>query len=187
MCPVCGGQLPLSSRRPRKFCSTACLRRSYQLNGKKAVYAARYRAANPNSWAYEAWRTFATRQCDRCGADLTKAERTVCSDCARIRRREREAAKEGWLKEIERDPYTLEEIAARDRYRCQICVALGRGRQARVNMKLKVPHLKAATIDHILARSNGGNDKRENVQLAHFGCNAWKQAGRLDQQLAMFG
>ena len=54
-------------------------------------------------------------------------------------------------------------------------------------MSLKVPNPKAPTIDHILARSQGGDDTRANVQLAHFGCNAWKNAGRVDQQLMLIG
>ena len=134
---------------------------------------------------------FTLWQCDGCGSDLVSGESgrrfRVCVDCSRIARREREAWKDGRLYAVQRDPYTLEEIAARDKYRCQICLTLGQTRQAKVNMELKVPHLKAATINHVVALSRGGDDTRGNVQLAHFSCNSWKNDGRkLDQQPALF-
>ncbi|WP_398852710.1 HNH endonuclease [Streptomyces lateritius] len=89
--------------------------------------------------------------------------------------RRRRAAKRGGRSE----PYTLEEIAARDRGRCRLC-------GGRVAMRQKVPHVKAPTIDHIVPVSEGGDDTRANVQLAHFGCNSSKGA-RGSQQLALIG
>jgi len=157
------------------------------LDGTLARHAARYRAKNPaSSWGRDGWRLYAPRECERCTADLTTAERTICSDCSRIRRREREWRKEGWRHQVERDPYTLEEIAGRDGYQCQICIANGKRRWAKVDMSLKVPHLRAATIDHIVPRSMGGDDTRVNVQLAHFSCNSQKHAKYAGQQL-LFG
>jgi len=60
------------------------------------------------------------------------------------------------------EPYTLAEIAARDRYRCGICIAEGRGRQARVAMTQAVPHPRAPTIDHIVPWSISKDDTRAN-------------------------
>lgn len=89
--------------------------------------------------------------------------------------RRRRAAKRGGVSE----PYTLAQIAERDRYRCQLC-------GKRVPMAVKVPDRQAPTIDHIVPVSEGGDDTRANVQLAHFGCNSSKGA-RGCQQLALIG
>ncbi|MDX2892491.1 HNH endonuclease signature motif containing protein [Streptomyces scabiei] len=77
------------------------------------------------------------------------------------------------------EPYTLAEIAARDGGRCGLC-----GR--RVSMKWKAPHPKSPTIDHLMPVSEGGDDSRANVQLAHWGCNSAK-CNRGSQQLALIG
>ncbi|MDX3353901.1 HNH endonuclease signature motif containing protein [Streptomyces sp. ME01-24h] len=56
----------------------------------------------------------------------------------------------------------------------------------RVAMKQTVPHPKAPTIDHVVPISEGGDDTRANVQLAHFLCNSSK-GPRGSQQLALIG
>ncbi|WP_196217855.1 HNH endonuclease [Streptomyces blattellae] len=89
--------------------------------------------------------------------------------------RRRRAAKRGGASE----PYTLVEIAARDRARCGLC-------GGRVAMKRVAPHPKAPTIDHVVPVAEGGDDTRANVQLAHFRCNSAKGA-RGSQQLALIG
>lgn len=123
----------------------------------------------------------ATRPC-LCGAPVERPRR-VCDECLRQHRierkkqekRRRRAAKRGGLSE----PYTLAEIAARDRSRCALC-------GGRVAMQQVVPHPKAPTIDHVVPVSEGGDDTRANVQLAHFRCNSVKGA-RGSQQLALIG
>lgn len=89
--------------------------------------------------------------------------------------RRRRAAKHGQPSE----PYTLGEIAERDGHRCQLC-------HRRVDMRLKARHPMSPTIDHVIPISDGGDDTRANVQLAHFGCNSSKGAGG-SQQLALIG
>lgn len=93
----------------------------------------------------------------------------------RQKNRRRRAAKRGAASE----PYTLAEIAARDRMRCGLC-------GGRVAMKQVVPHPKAPTVDHVVPVFDGGDDTRANVQLAHFLCNSAKGA-RGSQQLALIG
>lgn len=100
-------------------------------------------------------------------------ERNRLSWQAKCRRRR--AAKRGGVSE----PYTLAQIAERDKTRCGLC-------GTRVLMKQKVPHPKAPTIDHVVPVSEGGDDTRANVQLAHFRCNSVKGA-RGCQQLALIG
>lgn len=55
-------------------------------------------------------------------------------------------------------------------------------------MKRVVPHPKAPTIDHVVPLDLGGDDKRANVQLAHFICNS-RKSNRLNGpvQLALVG
>lgn len=93
----------------------------------------------------------------------------------RQKNRRRRAAKRGALSE----PYTLAEIAARDKLRCKLC-------GKRVAMRQTAPHPKSPTIDHILPLFDGGDDTRANVQLAHFLCNSAK-GPRGSQQLALIG
>jgi len=93
----------------------------------------------------------------------------------RGKNRRRRAAKRGAASE----PYTLADIARRDRYRCQLCRRV-------VDMSVPWPHPSSPTIDHVLPLADGGDDTRANVQLAHLGCNSGKGA-RGSQQLALVG
>ena len=80
------------------------------------------------------------------------------------------------MRGVTTEPYTLAEIAARDKYRCGIC-------GKRVAMTKSVPHQSAPTIDHLIPLSCGGDDLRVNVQLAHFLCNSVRGAGGVVQLL----
>ena len=91
--------------------------------------------------------------------DERKARRFRQGERARRKRRAR-------LAEVESEPYTLAEIAERDGFRCGIC-----GRE--VDMTLKYPHPRSASVDHIIPLSHpGSSDLKVNVRLAHFGENA---------------
>lgn len=79
--------------------------------------------------------------------------------------RRRRALKQGGVSQ----PYTLAEIAERDRFCCALC-------GDPVPMDVKVPEALAPTIDHVVPVSRGGDDTRANVQLAHFRCNSVKGA-----------
>jgi hypothetical protein len=61
--------------------------------------------------------------------------------------------------------YTNIEIFRRDGWKCQICLK-------RVDETLRSPHPKSASADHIIPRSQGGLDLRENVRLACRACNS---------------
>jgi hypothetical protein len=121
-----------------------------------------------------------------CGASI-QPSRNKCDDCLSETRRERRRKERARKREsMAAEPYTLAEIAARDRYRCGICIAEGRSRQARVAMTKAVPHPRAPTIDHVVPWSISKDDTRANVQLAHFLCNSRKCTGG-SQQLALIG
>jgi 5-methylcytosine-specific restriction endonuclease McrA len=122
--------------------------------------------------------------CGRCGeskaffrrGDYCEACRPLAAADARRAARRRRRARE---RNIAHEPYTLEEIAQRDRYRCGIC-------RKRVAMRQVVPHPKAPTIDHLIPVSDGGDDIKVNVQLAHFICNS-RRGNRGVVQLALVG
>lgn len=118
-----------------------------------------------------------------CGSPLEPGRR-CCDECmtqSRRARRRRDKQRRRALKlGVISEPYTLAEIAKRDRFRCGLC-------RRKVNMKLVVPHPKAPTIDHVLPFACRGDDTRANVQLAHFACNCIKSDGGGGEQLALLG
>jgi DNA-directed RNA polymerase subunit RPC12/RpoP len=77
---------------------------------------------------------------------------------------------------------SLEYLFFRDNGRCQIC-------GKKLNLKREVPHKLAATVDHILPLSAGGEHSKKNTQLACFMCNSLKSGGSADggDQLLLFG
>lgn len=161
-CRQCGKVFAARSQR-LKLCSDECrLARNVDLDPRR--------------------RPLDERRC-LCGSPLVRLRRKLCDVCrqqgisaARARaKRRRRAARKGAASE----PYTLAEIAVRDRNTCQLC-------KRRVAMTKLVPHPKAPVIDHVLPLARGGDDTRANVQLAHFMCNSVKSAGG-SQQLALVG
>lgn len=161
-CMVCGSSFEWvkAGSPPRKTCSDAC---------RHAAFVAGHNG---------------TGKCLSCGIAFTSlGPRKRCEPCAARRKAEQYAEKCRRRRVLKRggiaEPYTLAEIAQRDHHRCQLC-------RRKVDMALKVPHLKAPTVDHVIPVSEGGDDVRANVQLAHFGCNVSKGA-RGSQQLALVG
>ncbi|MFF7191782.1 HNH endonuclease [Streptomyces sp. NPDC008222] len=78
------------------------------------------------------------------------------------------------------DPVLLADIAERDGWRCHIC---GKA----VNSKLKWPHVKSASLDHLVPLSKGGAHDPANVRLAHLGCNSAKGNRGGGEQLLLIG
>lgn len=79
-----------------------------------------------------------------------------------------------------RERFDPREIFIRDRWRCGLC---GRG----VSKRLRCPHPKSATLDHIVPLSLGGTHERRNVQLAHRDCNSAKRELACGSQMLVFG
>jgi transposase-like protein len=75
---------------------------------------------------------------------------------------------------------TLLYIAERDAWRCHLC-----GRV--VSPKYRAPHRLSPVLDHIVPVSLGGTHTRDNVRLAHWGCNSKKCARAMNEQLLLVG
>jgi 5-methylcytosine-specific restriction endonuclease McrA len=60
---------------------------------------------------------------------------------------------------------TIKMLGDRDGWRCHLC------RKA-VRPTLRHPHPGAPTFDHLIPISDGGDDRPENLRLAHFRCNS---------------
>jgi hypothetical protein len=152
------------------------------------LFAARrlkQRACSPDhakrlSWAEASQARHVSEHVCACGAQIP-ASRNRCDDCRAQTRKNRRRRERGRKRNsVVREPYTLAEIAARDRFRCGLC-------HKRVPMTKAVPHPQAPTIDHIVPWSVSRDDSRANVQLAHFLCNSLKSAGGGGEQLLLIG
>ena len=110
------------------------------------------------------------RFCESCGLKRRR-------ESAREARRRREYRKRGAAKG--QAPYTRAQLAERDKWKCHIC-------GGRVLKSAKVPHPRAATVDHLIPISAGGVDGLENVALAHFLCNTRRGTGG-EAQLRLTG
>jgi 5-methylcytosine-specific restriction endonuclease McrA len=71
------------------------------------------------------------------------------------------------LASAEQDDHTALEIFERDAWICQLCFEP-------IDAALKHPNVRAASRDHVVPISCGGDDTRENVQAAHYECNLRK-------------
>jgi HNH endonuclease len=78
------------------------------------------------------------------------------------------------------DGITNAQILERDRWRCGIC-------RKRIGKKLKWPHPRSASIDHVVPLSEGGDDTAANKRAAHLGCNCGRRNRSGGEQLAMIG
>lgn len=164
-CLECGAVF--TARRPEaRLCSDDCRA------SRRVAWRAKDKRRPPVDWV---------RRC-ACGVAIDR-HRQKCDACieanrraARQRKRKADKARHRGIKS---EPYTLIEIAERDRFKCGLC-------RRKVPMNRAVPHPKAPTIDHVLPIAVGGDDTRANVQLAHFQCNVRKSVGG-SQQLALIG
>lgn len=156
----------------RKTCSEAC-RHSIR---SRAGIAARSANGDPTGEF-----TGLCRDCEVPIADGSAKLR--CTPCRKARLaeqyrqkcRRRRVLKRGGVAE----PYSLPEIAERDRHRCQLC-------RRKVDLTIQWPDPKSPSIDHVIPVTEGGDDTKANVQLAHLGCNVSKGA-KGSQQLALVG
>lgn len=167
-CEGCGGMFFLPTR--RLTCSVRCYRRAY------------YRTTEPPRPRVE-WDQ-SDRTCPRCSSlfSPTSPRQTYCdAKCMKAARRLRERAsgirdhgkshrsrarKYGGAYEVVRP----RKIFERDEWVCQLC-------KKPIDPNAKVPQPLAATLDHIVPMSEGGDHVAENCRAAHFICNSKRGTG----------
>ncbi len=171
-CPVCGLPMWLGAGQSSAKCCNKC-RRSLTRDEKVALGIVTPRPVH---------------NCERCGKEFTSRREDVrfCSpkcvagprdpfknqrNMASKRARKRAA----FVETV--DPATLFE---RDGWRCHIC-----GRKVRRGVDGFNP--LAATIDHIIPLSRGGEHSYRNTACAHRVCNMRKGANDVGSQLALLG
>lgn len=71
-------------------------------------------------------------------------------------------------------------IFRRDGWRCGIC-------GQHIDKRLKHPHPRSASIDHVIPLSKDGEHSRANVQAAHLDCNLRKSNRAAGEQLRIIG
>ena len=75
---------------------------------------------------------------------------------------------------------TTKAVCERDRWRCGIC-------GLKVDKRLRFPHPRRASMDHITPMARGGGHTWDNVQCAHLDCNNAKGARGHGEQLLLIG
>lgn len=94
----------------------------------------------------------------------------------RYKGRKRRAAR----KAVRHMDFSRLDILERDGWMCQLC-------NKRIDRRLKFPHPKSASLDHIVPLSVGGADVPSNVQAAHWDCNVAKGNRPANDQLRLVG
>lgn len=101
----------------------------------------------------------------------------LCRDCRRETDRRKNSRKNMRRRSSGELTVTIQELAARDGERCQICMR-------RLNVFLPGSHQLGPTFDHILPVSRGGTNDAENLRLAHRRCNS-RRGNKLDAQMLL--
>lgn len=128
---------------------------------------------------------FVNSTCRRCGDSFTidqhvanggVSEAAWCSKrCARSQGKARRRA----LKRATYiEPVSPRKVYERDGWRCHLC-------RKPVDKTASVPNWQAATIDHVVPLSRGGEHSYANIRTAHFICNARKGDRSASEQLAL--
>ena len=154
-CVVCGSQFYPNDHkeRPQLTCSRRC------------GYALRVRAGRglnatrgPHPHPCETCKTITTRNSPRCG------------ECAEVHRRAANQRKNLKRRAGGDEPMSIRELAERDRWRCHLC-------RRRVNPRLRWPHPRSASRDHLIPVVDGGTNDPANLALAHLDCNVRRRDG----------
>lgn len=118
-------------------------------------------------------RNFCSDKCSRRHARRNTRHKNRGNIKQQIQRRKEREIKPNGSERVYRS-----KVFERDGWKCQLC-----GKS--VDKRLRWPHPKSATIDHIIPLANGGQHVPVNCQLAHFICNA-KRSNTGEAQLRMF-
>lgn len=106
------------------------------------------------------------RPCAECGQPYIYPRRRYCSEHCRIKAVNRDNQHRRRTAKRTGDRITIRALGERDLWRCHICGDAVTVRQGRSR--------SAASIDHVIPVTRGGEHVWSNVRLAHIGCNARK-------------
>jgi len=149
----------------RKFCDSTCKRKWHTQTPWRGP-CCRVVKTEPRRWI--------EGRCPECGdrfvrsSNRTQAVGYCSRKCqGKVKRRRYRAHKKG----AGYKTLTYWSIAERDGWLCQLC-------GTEIDKTALVPEPLAATLDHIVPLSCGGEHSEANVQLAHFLCNSTKSDGQ---------
>ncbi len=79
---------------------------------------------------------------------------------------------------LESENVDRDEVGRRDGWRCGIC-------HRKINQRLVYPHLKSASLDHVIPLAAGGVHTYANSRIAHLDCNVRRGTVCSGEQLAL--
>lgn len=160
-CVGCGRLFVAQGPRTRPFCTLSCQAASRRRSGAVATRACKRCDATVSY-------TVATRPPDYCDACRT----IVRADQSRATRQLRRARQRG----ADSERVVARRIYERDHWSCGIC-------GMRVNRRLRYPHPRSVSLDHIVPLARGGGHRPDNVQCSHLDCNMHKHTDTFGQLL----
>jgi hypothetical protein len=170
ICVVCGK--PFTGKPNHRYCSDKCRNRTNYLKYKDSNgYKNELRKKRE---AYVS-KPIIIKKCKYCGELFsTTRKRQVfhSSRCAKKFYHKKQKNNENHRRRANLNKVKYENINPIKVYESHnwICGICGK----KINPKLKCPHPKSASIDHIIPISKGGTHTYDNVQPAHFICNSFK-------------
>ncbi|MCP3810808.1 HNH endonuclease [Mycobacteriaceae bacterium Msp059] len=120
-------------------------------------------------------------KCLACGANVQRRNGPAGMYCKQCRENTRGShRKRARHYGVPYEPINPRAVFARDRWRCGIC-------HHKVDLRLKHPHPRSASLDHIVPMAAGGGHVHTNVQCAHLICNVRKRERGSGEQLLLIG
>lgn len=110
------------------------------------------------------------RNCGACGTTAVTWPTVYCPTCRTKRRRERNQRQNLRRRAGGTRIMSIREVAERDQWRCHLC-------RRRVSRRLRWPHPRSASRDHLVPVADGGTNDPANLALAHLSCNVRRGTG----------
>ena len=165
-CPICLTEFKLLRPRLRAgTCGKKCGIILWKLRQPKCIKKPKKRYRKPP----QALRHFHCAFCNKLVASVTR--KRFCSDkCSQTVgfRASRHVKRARIRQAVVKDRIDLPTLLKRDNFCCGIC-------GKKIRQKYQWPHPLAASHDHIMPLSRGGDHSWANAQAAHFGCNMQKR------------
>lgn len=199
VCPKCSSNF--TAKAPNQMhCSSGCTRKCYRKTcpgcGKESWHSQDQTKSQALCKQCRALRAAGIREIRAKERDAARVQRPAISciwcnrlfipttanqsSCSTVRRKRIVCSRKHLQRRGLRQQPTISiaEIYSRDGGKCGLC-------KRKVSLLPKTPYRLSATIDHIVPISQGGSHTRQNVQLAHFGCNSAKRDRNCGSQLIL--